>query len=145
MVIVKFFHFISQHEAHIDPCTLSSQKLVVFLLICGSSIASIKLSHWHPEVNLESPAIIPLLPLRPLYISGLDGPNISFLFLKKQDDNKSILNAWRHFVSFCNFFSQRINSYASDSVCKVSIRDTFLGLRIWKNACEKFGLSVQRP
>ncbi len=45
---------------------------------------------------------------------------------------------------FANF-SQWINLYASDSVCKVSVRDTFLGLRIRKNTCEKFGLSVQRP
>ncbi len=30
-------------------------------------------------------------------------------------------------------------------MCKVSVRDEFLGLRIWKNACENFGLSVQRP
>ncbi len=45
-----------------DSCTPSSQKLVVFFLICGFSIASIaSLSHWHPEVNFESPVIIPLL------------------------------------------------------------------------------------
>ncbi len=65
MAIVKFIHFISQLKAlYKDPCTLSSQKLVVFLLICGSSIArikNIKLSHWHPEVNFESPVKIPLL------------------------------------------------------------------------------------
>ncbi len=61
MAIVKFIHFISQHKAHIDPYTLISQKLVVFFLICGSGIASIKLSHWHPDVNFESPVILPLL------------------------------------------------------------------------------------
>ncbi len=37
IAIVKFI----QHKAlYIDPCTLSSQKLVVFYLICSSSIAS---------------------------------------------------------------------------------------------------------
>ncbi len=61
MAIVKFIHFISQHKAHIDPYTLISQKLVVFFLICGSSVASIKLSRWHPDVNFESPVILPLL------------------------------------------------------------------------------------
>ncbi len=46
--IKKFIHFVSQHKAlYIDPCTLSSQILVVFLLICGSNITSIKLSRWH--------------------------------------------------------------------------------------------------
>ncbi len=45
MAIIKFIHF-SQHKAlYIDPCTLSSQKLGVFFLICGSSIAS-KASNW---------------------------------------------------------------------------------------------------
>ncbi len=39
--MAKFIHFVSQHKAlYIDPCTLSSQKLVVVFLICGSSIAS---------------------------------------------------------------------------------------------------------
>ncbi len=59
---------------------------MVFFLICGSSIAS-KSSKWRPEVNFQS-------PLLPLYISGLDGPNIFFLF-KKREDNKIILTAWR--------------------------------------------------
>ncbi len=53
--------------------------------MCGSSIASIKLSDGHPEVNFESPVIIPLLfnkeELSVLYIlTGLDGPNTSILF-----------------------------------------------------------------
>ncbi len=46
MAIVKFIYFISQHE---DPCTLISQKLVVFFLICGSSIAS-KASNWATDI-----------------------------------------------------------------------------------------------
>ncbi len=87
MTIVKFIHFVAQHKAlYIDPRTLSSQKLVVFFLICGSNIASFNLSRWHPEVNFESSVIIPLIlnkeaQLSVLYILGLDGPNISFLFL----------------------------------------------------------------
>lgn len=84
MAIVKFT-LVSQHKAlYIDPCTLSSQKLVVVFMICGSSIASksIKLSHWYPEVNFELLEIILLLLDKEgeLYISGLDGPNISFHF-----------------------------------------------------------------
>ncbi len=62
MAIVKCIHFISQHKTlYIDPCTLSWQKLLVFFLIRGSGIASIKLSLWHPEVNFESPVIISLI------------------------------------------------------------------------------------
>ncbi len=53
MAIVKFIHFISQHKAHIDPCTLSSQKLVVFLVICGSNIAS-KASNWATDILKEN-------------------------------------------------------------------------------------------
>ncbi len=50
MVIVKFIHFVSQHKAlYIDPCTPSSHKLVVFFLICGSSIAG-KASNWATDV-----------------------------------------------------------------------------------------------
>ncbi len=89
MAIVKFIHFISQHKAHIDPCTLSSQKLSVFFLTRGSNIAS-KASNCHPEVNFESPVTIPLLlnmegELPVLYILGSDGPNISFIFLLRSE------------------------------------------------------------
>ncbi len=131
MTIVKVIHFISQHKAHIDPCTLSSQKLVVFILICGSSIAS-KASNWATEVNFESP----LLPLCLLYISGLDGPDISLLFLKRED-NKIILNAWRpHLVGYCFAKKNRhrlINMHRTQ--CARFLCDEFLGLRIRKNAC----------
>ncbi len=49
MAIVKFNHFVSQHKAlYIDPWTLSSQKLVVFVLICGY-IAS-KASNWPTNI-----------------------------------------------------------------------------------------------
>ncbi len=50
MRIVKFIHFVSQHKAlYIDPCTLSSQKWVVFFLICGSSITR-KASNWATDI-----------------------------------------------------------------------------------------------
>ncbi len=46
MAFVKLIHFVSQHKAlYVDPCTLSSQKLVVFFLISCSSIIS-KASNW---------------------------------------------------------------------------------------------------
>ncbi len=81
----------------VDPLRLAAQSTVKILahgvhrnwwsLICGYSIIrkSMKLSHRHPEVNFESPGIIPQLrnnegELFPLYISGLDGLNISSLF-----------------------------------------------------------------
>ncbi len=94
-----------------DPCTPSSQKLVVFFLICGSSIASIKLSHWHPEVNFESPVIIPLIRSpSSLYLRiGWTQYLISFSLFKKREDNKITLTPWRlHLVLFCDIFCNRL-------------------------------------
>ncbi len=67
-----------------------------------------------------------------------------FLYFKKREDNKIIINAWRHFVSFCDFFLKRINTHRTQCARFLCVTN-FWDSKYEKNACEKFGLSVQRP
>ncbi len=127
MAIVRFIHFVSQ---------------------------SIKLSHWHPEVNFESPVIIPLLlnkegELSFLSISQdwIDPICIFFfsLFLRSDRTTKSspLLGDSIEYCWVTFFFSQLINSYASS--VQVFCEWCIFRITKTKNAHENFGLSVQWP
>ncbi len=75
MAPAKLIQFVSQYKAlyrslHTEFMEIGGH---IFNMWLQYRYQSIKLSHWHPEVNFESLQLLD----KEVEVSGLDGPNIS--------------------------------------------------------------------